>query len=260
MTNSEIDLGLEALENRVAELVTEATPIIKEEDESTSTGAALFGQIVDGHVELRDNQPSRKDRESAAAKGNPYCRFLLTHQFREDKGDHVVIVGANPSIARSFTGSQSKTAEYPQSDPTAHKIFEWVDDHIYDKASTNIQRLSIINIFPLIHSKQKNAVELLTNVGSSLVKGINTSIFNGLRNFSGGDTHFVLAHGELDELEFYLRSILTAHMIDRIFEAATDPEETVWKCDVGKATGYPPHPLYHYEGRRVIGLLPYPCM
>ena len=238
----------ELLENRCAKLMTEATPVYRQGDLATSTGIALFGQLRNTAIELLDAQPSRSQRAQGLAEGSPYCRFLLTHDFGISSGDHVIVVGANPSGARSFQGDKNQERENPQSDETANRLFDWVVNGRMSKATNRIKRLSVVNLSPIVEKDPSIAKRILKTLDLDLLKEISIGCLAGLSAYSSGQTHVIFAHGKPENKRM-------RELANSIYDGLSS--ESLWQLDFSKNLKYPPHPLHRSTGSRFIGVKPY---
>lgn len=245
-TNLLSDLG--TLENASAGLMAKTTPVYQRGNIATSTGSALFGVLTNTGIELRDSQPSRSQRAHGIAKGRPHCRFLLTHSFATDSGDHMIVVGANPSGARSFQGNTDQELEYPQSDSTARRVFDWAVEGSMSRATTRIKRLTVINLAPVIHTDAKLAKQIRKTLDDELLYRVNNHIIRGLRTFTSGETHILFAYGKLEDSQ--LESL--ARGVNNAFNS-----ESLWQPDFNKNLDYVPHPLQRTKGAHFVGIKPY---
>lgn len=142
-----------------------------EKEDPVSFSLIYPDQKLIGHsIFARVNNESSPSLEIVPASSEPAkpneLRLLLTHYRPEiPKGDHVVVIGMNPSNARAFSFSgrvQIKKAEarewVPETDMTARIVLGWLSS----AKLKNTQRLTMMNLVPIIN-KNSDAVQQCIN-------------------------------------------------------------------------------------------------
>lgn len=119
-------------------------------------------QKLKGHsIFARVNNESSPSLEIVPDPAKPNeLRLLLTHYRPEKpKGDHVVVIGMNPSNARAFSGRvQTESRWVPATDQTTLIVGGWLHNTELD----NTQRLTMMNLVPII-DKNSDAVQQRIN-------------------------------------------------------------------------------------------------
>lgn len=133
---------------------------LKEALEREDPDQKLIGHSIFARVN-NESSPSLEivPASSEPAKPNE-LRLLLTHYRPEiPKGDHVVVIGMNPSNARAFSGRvQTESGWVPATDQTALIVGGWPRS----AKLKNTQRLTMMNLVPII-DKDSDAVQQRIN-------------------------------------------------------------------------------------------------
>lgn len=119
-------------------------------------GHSVFARLSsDNPLEIEVVAPSLEPK-----KPNQ-LRLLLTHRIPDRKsGEHVIVIGMNPSKARAFSGSvQSKELgdNMPETDSTAKVVRGWLENAELAQA----KRLTMINLLPIVETDSQKVPQLL---------------------------------------------------------------------------------------------------
>ena len=183
-----------------------------EKEDPVSFSLIDSDQKLIGHsIFARVNNESSPSLEIVPASSEPAkpneLRLLLTHYLPEiPKGDHVVVIGMNPSNARAFSGRvQTEKAKargwVPETDQTARIVRGW----LRSAKLKNTQRLTMMNLVPIIN-KDSDAVQQRIN------------------DWTGPNLEQIFK----ETLETILESSRTSSQNVRIIRAWGDPAKHAW--------------------------------
>lgn len=175
----------------------------------------------------------------------------MTRRFKSNEpGIHLIVVGANPSGARSFTGKTTQEVDYPETDTTASRIYKW-RERLVPKDPLSISRISIVNLSPIIETDSNKAASFISSYDSKK-QGFQSQI----------DIVQLLME---DSVEKHKKCILLCAWgnpkgwtTDAFVEFLTKiKDKEKWQIDRGVDLNYCPHVLNRNKGTKFSGVKEY---
>ncbi|MCI6585128.1 MAG: DUF1643 domain-containing protein [Mobiluncus sp.] len=218
-------------------------------DSAIDDGKKLIGHSVFARV--KTDSAARIEVEPASLdplKPNQ-LRLLLTHRLpHKEHGEHVVVIGMNPSKARAFSGRKEKRTppgHMPETDSTATIVRGWLES----AALANTKRLTIVNLLPIIETDSSKVQALVDNWTGPCLKclfhTILTSVLSANEN-SIKDIRIICAWGNPEEkLWVQDGQDWFFEFVKPLLNAGESLEGRLWRLKYGqggRVPDFPPHP------------------
>ncbi|MBH5299855.1 DUF1643 domain-containing protein [Corynebacterium silvaticum] len=167
-------------------------------DSAIDDGEKLIGHSVFARV-TNDSTPKIEVEPASLDPSKPnQLRLLLTHKLpHRNDGEHVIVIGMNPSKARAFSGRKKRhtpPGHMPETDETATIVLRWLES----AALANTKRLTLINLVPIIETESSEVQALVNNWTGPCLKclfrTILTSVLSANEN-SNTDIRIICAWG-----------------------------------------------------------------
>ena len=209
----------------------------------------MFGVIEDGRLQANIDQPTKGTLGA--------CRFFMTQEL-PGGGDQLLLIGMNPSYARTFTGTTGGLK--PESDPTAQLVFKWLFDTGKSDVYASLRplgRITMINLVPTVDPDSKNNAETLEALNCRpYLKAMLQLLLQDFVTKFEGKTHIIRMWGSESGDNSWKTEFSQCIHAQRGEAVSLATHHSVWDFKLPQPD-YPPHALrfQYIKGRTPAGLI-----